>query len=235
MQARLEPHTRQRRHLECLFLAQAVTLLAALTGSLVFAQKAKELTPEQGKEVFQEALGARHRTKPELVASLLLYAPSHLLTSYWVDITNDHSPDRPPREIRITERKDGRSTLLYDRREQDMFLYMFPLDVDQRLLVTVWSSATTPTIRIFHISDGRVKLVMENASVNDAPQFIQGSVGMGGIVLLGRGRQMRDNLILPTREQIWQWDSAADKFILRATVPYELRWSKVSDILQHSG
>jgi len=192
------------------------------------------MTPEQqqARQLLQQAhdrilCAKRGTTKAEVEGALRLYC-------CLVEITDDHSLNRPPREIRITEQRQNGSTVLYDKREQDMFLYMLPLDVDETLLVTVWSTATTPTVRIFHISDGKAKLVMDNASVNDAPQFIQGGVGMGAIVLLGRGRQMHGNLILPTREQIWQWSSSGGKFVLRATVPYGQRWAKVRDMLEGS-
>jgi hypothetical protein len=189
------------------------------------------MTPEQGRQLFQQALRNAHRTKPELVGSLRLYSPSHLLTTYSVEVTDDHSPDRAPREIRITQQKEGRSSVLYDEREYEMFLYMFPLDVEETLLATVWESATTPNVRVFRIRDGDVKLVMEENTGEDLPQFIVGD----GVVLLGRGREMQGNLILPTQTQIWQWSSADDKFVLKATVPYRERWVELARLLGRGG
>lgn len=225
-----------RRHLDLLLPALGVILLETMAVVPVHAQQARRegLTPKehQVRKLLQEAgrraRSAKHGTEPKLVGQLSLL-------TYSVEVTDDHSPRRAPREIRITEVEEGHTRVIYKSREQDEFLYMFPLNGNETLLATVWSTATTPTVRIFHISNNKVELVMNNASVNAMPQFVQGGDGAAELVMLGRGRTMQGNLISATREQIWQWDKAADKFILRATVPYALRWSKVSSIMQHGG
>ncbi|MGO8734547.1 MAG: hypothetical protein ACLQVM_17360 [Terriglobia bacterium] len=211
--------------------------MGALAVSSVTAQETNSGQPtseqqrQELKQALQQALRNTRRTAPEIAGSLRLYSASNLLTTYSVEVTDDHSPDRAPREIRITMQKHDGSTVLYDKREQDIFLYMFPLDAKETLLSTVWSSATTPNVRVFRIRDADVKLVMEDSSLHDAPQFVVGEA----IVLLGRGREMRGNLILPTQDQIWQWSSRDDKFVLRATVPYRNRWTELGKLPERRG
>jgi hypothetical protein len=198
-----------------------VVLLNLILVSPVFPQQAGSGHPtaeqqDETKQELQQALRRTHRAIPEPVSSLRLL-------DCFVEVTDDHSPDRAPREIRITREEQGTRRLLYDRREQDMFLYMLPLDSEESLLATAWESATTANVRVFRIKDSDVKLVMEDSSLYDWPQFVLGS----RIVLLGRGREMRGNLILPTHDEIWQWSSRDEKFVLRKRVPYQERWSEL--------
>lgn len=214
-----------------LYVVAAVMMIGVAPGCAQTGKPTK-MTPEkeQVRELLRQAVRracyARHGlAKPEVEGALRLY-------SFWVEVTYDASPDRPPSEIRITEQEKGRTRPLYESREMDLFQYMLPLRAspDDALLATVWSTATTPVVRIFHIWNGKAKLVMYNASANGVPQFIVDDIPL---VLLGRGREMHGNSILPTRTQIWQWGRAADEFVLRATVPYGLRWAKVAAMLQH--
>ena len=211
-------------------LALALFPLAVAPG---YPQEAKprEITSEQARQVLQQALRTQHRTTPEPVGSLRLDSPTDMFTSYRIEVSDDHSPDRPSREIRITEQTGDRASVLYDERVQDTFLYMFPLDLDETLLATVWETPTAPAVRVYRIRDHDVKLVMEDGSLNSPPQFVRGDMEQKGLVLLGRGRDVRDNVIYPASTEIWQWSEADDRFVRKTTVPYLRRWTELGNLL----
>jgi hypothetical protein len=56
-------------------------------------------------------------------------------------------------------------------------------------------------------------------------------IGNKGTLMLGRGRRMVGNLIIPTQTELWQWNEKKEEFELKATVPYEHRYRDLAKFL----
>lgn len=208
------------------FLTTVVpTLFATLAVTRVYGQDARAARVSGTNA---KALRKHRRSRTRLLGSLRLSNYSDF-TAYRVEVLAHPGAENPPSEIRVLEKRSKGWSVVYDQQEQDFFDYMLPLNGDETLIGTVWSTGSAAAVRIFHIYDGKVKLVFYNGS-RFGPQLVEGDPPLKPTVMLDGGYAMRGNEICPTITRIWQWDPSTAKFKFRAMVPVTQKYAELAKL-----
>jgi len=207
----------------------AVLLLATLAAASAFCQQARDAGTKSGAAGW----AALRNQKPTVVGSLRMADcngyPGKPCREYLVQALQYHWKELRPNELKVTN-LDRHRVILVDR-DVDGFLYMLPLYPSGNLLATVWISGDgSGSVKIYRLDGDFVRVIFYDGS-KFTPQLIEGSESTPNpVILLDRGYVMRGNAILPTDTEIWQWNPAAEKFVLRATVPVEQRFAALAKL-----
>lgn len=155
---------------------------------------------------------------------------SNQWSSYLVEVLDHHGSTwkyKPNVELRIIDQKNR--VIFADRGDQPL-LYMFPLIPMGDLLATVWQTGDSlGHVKVYRVIGGRARVVFDNGSEFN-PQFIEESESSPNpFVLLDRSDET-GAIARPTKTEIWEWNPAAGKFILRATVPVAQKFEALAKL-----
>lgn len=155
--------------------------------------------------------------------------PARPCTEYLIEALEFHWKGLRPNELKVTDLTRHR-VILVDR-DVEFFLYMSPLVPSGSLVATVWGTGTGyRSVRVYRLEPRSARLVFDNWS-SFPPQLIVVSESTADPIILIDRSDETGAIARPTKTEISQWNPAAKKFILRATVPVGQRFTALARIL----
>lgn len=224
--------SRQGRRRECGKLLCAVTFVVITACTLLRASLPKVAGTETGRLAVMR--GENQTRDTVILGSLWMTVATGPLSSqsssYLAEVLEHRGAAwkyKPNTELRIIDQK--KRVIFVDRGDESL-LYMFPLIPMGNLLATVWQTGDSlGHVKVYLLKGDSARLVFDNGSQFN-PQFIEASESSPNpFVLLDRSNET-GAIARPTETEIWQWNPAAKKFTLRATVPVAQKFGALAKL-----